>query len=411
MTLTTNLNQPTLANGAEISEGSEPEEEGPCSNNEQLSEEITHSIAQKLVVTTSLNPVETTQKTIIPEDVGLRPTLSPELPKLVFGCADESKITHRKLITVCMHGDEFCGMVAVNELIKEGLFNVTHSEAYATTRLTVILGNPKAVLANKRFIDVNLNRIFHEQRIRRESAKVPETPIERDSLFKTHYEVSRVQAIADEISDCDEYIDIHSTSARSSPFALPALDRESEEFAREFSVDFVIEKLVRSVVGTSIGWAHALHKKAVCFECGQHDDRSTVETAKRIIARFVANLISGTAKAVLTCPANEHVRKGFRYAKTRPPNSFEKVNYRELLAYDEEVGEIRCNNPQGAYIIMPTASPILGEEAWFWGELTEGEQQFQPTNVQVQTEYKVNVPFLQQPFKSMNTQSTIEVHS
>jgi hypothetical protein len=273
-----------------------------------------------------------------------------------------------------MHGDEVCGMIAANKLIQEGFFDSYYAK-HVTSRLTIIVANPKGVQANKRFIDVNLNRIFHEHRLRRRSTaglEMPKDPLYNDKHLKEHYEVTRVQVLADEIADCDEYIDIHSTSARSYPFALPALDSDSEMFARTFAVDFVIEQLVKSVKGTSIGWAHALNKKAVCFECGQHEDPNTIEIARKLIVRFVTEILDGTAGAVLTCRANETIRKGFRWdRKAGPPKAFEKVQPNELLAYDDEVGEIRCNNPRGSYIIMPTANPILGEEAWFWGDLKD----------------------------------------
>jgi hypothetical protein len=68
-------------------------------------------------------------------------------------------------------------------------------------------------------------------------------------------------------------------------------------------------------------------------------------------------------KAVLSCSEYEVVRKGFKYSKEGgPPTAFEKVEYDMLLAIDEEIGEIRCRNMEGAYIIMPTANPIIGEE-------------------------------------------------
>jgi len=299
--------------------------------------------------------------------------LSPYFPKIVFGCTN-NLVTNKKLITVCMHGDESCGMVAVNELIEERFFsNTFNSKEFISSRVTILLANPKGVLENKRFIDVNLNRIFHETRLRKMSKDLSiETDSVKNSCLKKHYELTQVQQVADEIAECDEYIDIHSTSAKSYPFALPALDAESEKFAESFGVDFVIEKLVKSVHGTSIGWATALNKKAVCFECGQHEDRCTVEVAKKIIRRFITGSVKETAKAVLTCGSNEVIRKGFKYVKGRgPPRAFEKVAHNELLAIDEEVGEIRCSNPKGSFIIMPTANPILGEEAWFWGELKE----------------------------------------
>jgi len=333
----------------------------------------------------------------------LTPTcLSPESSKLVFGCSQISKTTVRKLITVCMHGDEVCGMIAVNELIQEGYFEkVFAGAAMATTRVTILLANPRGVKANKRFIDVNLNRIFFENRLRKKGSTIlPENPLDQDEILRTQYEVSRVQEIADEISDCDMYIDIHSTSAKSCPFALPSTDPDSEAMASSFSVDFVIEKLVKSVRGTSIGWANCLNKQAVCFECGQHTERHTVDVAKKLIRRFVTGDTEGNAKAVLTCSINEVIRKGFRYVL--PIQAFQKVEYNDLIAIDEEAGEIRCSNPQGAYIIMPTANPIPGEEAWFWGEVKEKAailmQDKQATDLQIITN-------LRKSFTSVGRQS------
>jgi len=111
--------------------------------------------------------------------------------------------------------------------------------------------------------------------------------------------------LADAIAECDEYIDIHSTSAGSKPFALPAEDAESETFAKSFAVDFVIQKLVKCVKGTSIGWAQILKKKAICFECGQHKDEKTNDIAKRVIKRFVTDKIDGTAEKILKCETNQ----------------------------------------------------------------------------------------------------------
>jgi len=302
--------------------------------------------------------------------------LSETITKLTFGCNDKTKITKRKLITVCMHGDETCGMFAVNELIQEGFF--TQMMKQSTVKLTVMLANPRGVKEKKRFIDVNLNRIFHADKLKRKDKVIqPETPMGEDPDLVENYEVGLVQKLADAISDCDEYIDIHSTSASSQPFALPAGDIESEKMATSFCIDFVIEKLVKSVQGTSIGWANVLGKKAICFECGQHQERATIEVAKKVIKRFVSDTIEGTAKSVLTCDTNQVIRKGFRYTSCAP-HAFEKVTCNQLLAIDDEVGEIRCKSSSGAFIIMPTANPILGEEAWFWGEVKESAVQIQP---------------------------------
>jgi len=313
--------------------------------------------------------------------------LSVECTKLSFGCTDITKITKKKLITVCMHGDETCGMYAVNELIKEGF--LLQAMKLSTIKLDILLANPRGVKEKKRFIDVNLNRIFHEDKLKRKD-KITETPMEEDPQLADNYEVGIVQEIANAIAVCDEYIDIHSTSASSQPFALPAGDPESEKMATSFSIDFVIEKLVKSVQGTSVGWANVLGKKAICFECGQHQDRTTIEVAKRVIKRFVSDTVEGTAKSVLTCETNQVIKKGFRFVSSAP-HAFEKVMCNQLLAVDDEVGEIRCKSSEGAFIIMPTANPILGEEAWFWGEVKDcAAQQQQQAKTEATPKMNVN---------------------
>jgi len=81
--------------------------------------------------------------------------LSPDLPEVDFGCTNSKPRIHR-LITVCIHGNELAGLHAVNELQEEGFFNTLD----VTNRITIILGNPEAVKQRKRFVDINLNRIF-----------------------------------------------------------------------------------------------------------------------------------------------------------------------------------------------------------------------------------------------------------
>jgi len=304
------------------------------------------------------------------------PHLSPNQSQLVFGCTEDELVQNRKLITVCIHGNEVCGLIAVNELIDENFFEDHFSEkVFSRDRVTILLGNPKAVEENKRFIDVNLNRIFYAEKLRKKkpepkltrklSVQLVSNVFEKAPPTKQCYELSRISVLAEAVEDCDEYIDIHSTSAKSHAFALPALDSKSEEFARSFCAEFVIEKLVKSVPGTSIGWASTLNKKAVCFECGQHEDRESVEMAKGIIKRFLTGHVTEQAKAVLLCEENERVRKGFKYNHGHAPRAFKKVEFNDVIAEDDEVGEIRCQNPEGSYIIMPTASPIIGEEGEF----------------------------------------------
>jgi Succinylglutamate desuccinylase / Aspartoacylase family len=92
--------------------------------------------------------------------------LSVSTPELHFArpglgdrpCSGENHF----LLLVCVHGNEQCGLRAVNRLIQDGFFCVAPSAEwpFPWDTLTVLLGNPRAVERHARFIDANLNRLF-----------------------------------------------------------------------------------------------------------------------------------------------------------------------------------------------------------------------------------------------------------
>jgi len=68
------------------------------------------------------------------------------------------------LVTVCIHGDERAGLFAVNELLEEGAIAELLARRPPETKLTLMVGNPLALAANKRFLERNLNRVIHPVR-------------------------------------------------------------------------------------------------------------------------------------------------------------------------------------------------------------------------------------------------------
>jgi len=286
------------------------------------------------------------------ERIQLNPT---SCTKLVFGCTDSKPQSH-KLITVCIHGDETCGFHAVNELVSEGFFR--NGFDTQKEKVTVILGNPRAFVESKRFVHINLNRIFSQQFIQQ---KV------RDDLFASeHYELSRLSEIVEAMEECDCFLDLHSTSANTSPFAIVTPGEKSETIAKTFPVRFILHNVVDVISGTSINYVGSLNKPAICVECGQHQDSATIQVAKETIRAF----ISGASplkiqKHVLYVDEAVILREGFRFCLD--VKAFSKVEYNEVVAKDNVIGELRCPYKQGAFLIMPVANPVVGEEAWLWG--------------------------------------------
>jgi len=273
---------------------------------------------------------------------------------LTFGCLDGTP-KRSKLITACIHGDEIAGMIAVNELIEEGFFD--HGFDTENERVTIILGNPQAVIQKKRFIDINLNRIFTSQFINQN--------LQEDILPGDLYELSRLREIAKEIELCDDFLDLHSTSAPTLPFAIVAPTANSEAMAKQFPIRFVLHNVTKVIFGTSIDYAFSMNKDAVCVECGQHSQRSTIDVAKQTIRAFVSGYCDRSPKEVLFVDKSVILRNGFKFSKLT--KAFDKVEYNQTIARDDVVGEIKCPYEQGAFLIMPIANPVLGEEAWLWG--------------------------------------------
>jgi len=277
--------------------------------------------------------------------------LSEANTKLIFG---NEHADRKLLITVCIHGNETCGLVAVNELIEEGFF----SDGFDTnrTQVTIILGNPRALKENKRFIDINMNRIFTPQFI--------ESEMKDDMLGKELYEVSHLQKITAAIQNCTAYLDLHSTSAPTIPFAIVFHGEES--LCNLLSVRFLIQNVIKVIVGTSIDYAHSLGIPSICVECGQHISREAVEVAKRNIGAFVTeHPFDHFPKKHLYVDRSVILRKGFRFMKN--VKAFDWVNHNEVVAQDDVVGDIKCPYNPGAFLVMPVANPVLGEEAWVWG--------------------------------------------
>eukprot|EP00931_Biecheleriopsis_adriatica_P069977 TRINITY_DN43787_c0_g1_i1.p1 TRINITY_DN43787_c0_g1~~TRINITY_DN43787_c0_g1_i1.p1 ORF type:complete len:327 (-),score=77.41 TRINITY_DN43787_c0_g1_i1:183-1121(-) len=285
--------------------------------------------------------------------------LSVEEPVLIFrdGSIEDALPAQRVLITVAVHGNEQCGLVAINELIKEGFFKDFWRDPGNVSEVVVMIGNPGAAAENKRFLEVNLNRILDEE------AKV------RSGGEK--YEETLTPSLAAAIERSTWYLDIHSTSAPTACFCIPT-NKESIRVSEVLPADYVLADILSSLAGTTLHWAQRdLEKVAVCVECGQHAERSSVDHARQAVVHFLAEAAGKRSndripKHILSCKQKQDVRPGFCYPEGWTPSAFQHVEHGQLLAHDEE-GDIRCPFPGGAHLVMPTALPIVGEEAWWWG--------------------------------------------
>ena len=210
----------------------------------------------------------------------------------------------------------------------------------------------------RRFLDVNLNRMVRE-----------------DLFNNSTYEGERAYVVAQAINQCDVMMDLHSTSAPSPAHALPMDDFESIQLASRMPVSYVIKHLAHTTPGkaTTLDWAKRKGKIGFGVECGQHDEKETVENAKNCIRALICLISKRDMRGfgfrqpvILNCYENETVRKGFKFIRNF--SAFERVPYGVVIAVDEVVGPISSKFPDGTYLVMPTKKPIIGEEAFYYAE-------------------------------------------
>jgi len=252
------------------------------------------------------------------------------------------------------------------------------AELYDKVTVEFLVGNPKALECNQRFLKRNLNRLFEVEKL----CNDVEAEIEG-----YQYELQRARIVAESIRESNVILDIHSCSSDSPPFALPSSIDVSEELAASLPVKYVIESLVHNTAGggTTLDFALSKQIPGVCVECGKHDHPDAVARAVAVISKFLlveACMDQGLERSnghVYGCPCNlqrphpivmrcegvEIVHENFEWV--RQFKEFEFIPYGEPVFRDDVRGLTCCTVEGGAYLVMPNKLPVLGEEALFWG--------------------------------------------
>ena len=137
---------------------------------------------------------------------------------------DSGKEGPEILILAGIHGNEKSGVYAVERFIFEC---VTKQHKLKAGSIHIILGNEEAMEANKRYLQVDMNRCFFE-----DTSHLPDG-----------YEKDRVEQIKPFMETCDYALDLHSCTSESEPFM--ATYEYDTEVAKYLGVKHIIT-----------GWEH-----------------------------------------------------------------------------------------------------------------------------------------------------------
>jgi len=177
----------------------------------------------------------------------------------------------RKLIIIGgMHGNEHSGPEAMKRVMER----LEQSSVPVEGRVYFILGNLKALERGERFVDTDLNRIWSDEHLQsgREDYDYRE-------LREIHALIERI--CEGHYENCT-LLDLHTFSADSGLFCIPAENRPSEELARHFGVPY-IEKLARSLPETALNYYGEKGMTSVVFEGGKHNTPQATDNLERAI--------------------------------------------------------------------------------------------------------------------------------
>ncbi|MEO7151657.1 MAG: succinylglutamate desuccinylase/aspartoacylase family protein [Burkholderiaceae bacterium] len=266
------------------------------------------------------------------------------------------------MVNALTHGNEFCGMVAVCDLLDRGvrpkIGTLTLSFANVAAYETFDAGQP----FESRLITHNLNRIWSNDWLDGAADSV---------------ELRRARAMRPAVAAADHILDIHSTSQDVVPFwVYPA-------YPRNAAVACALPRPgVHLVMPAGLGSGtpliqHGAHGRteshtagcALVVECGQHFRQASADLAISVASDFLGHfglIDRPPAPASAAPPARRyellrtHVIQDERFAFTRPVIGFETYAENELIATDGAL-EIRapCDD---CTIFMPARVAIVGRE-------------------------------------------------
>ena len=187
-----------------------------------------------------------------------------------------------------LHGNEPAGVLAL-----ERLFELLEEEPRINPGFTfrgellALRGNLAALSSGKRYLDVDLNRIWEPRRRDPQQTFGTAEEAELDGLLAAIEHVVDDDPISPVV-----LLDLHTTTADGGIFTITSDDQASLNLAAELSVP-VIKGMFTGLTGTTLHYFRGQHfghnrpSRGITFEAGQHDDPAS---ADRALAATVALL-------------------------------------------------------------------------------------------------------------------------
>jgi succinylglutamate desuccinylase len=178
-----------------------------------------------------------------------------------------------------LHGNEPSGVLALKQVFDY----INDKNVPVNGKLIAFIGNRNALHRKCRYCQQDLNRMWTIENIH----KLHNSGFDKHELNPEAIEMIEIDELLQEFLDSLNgqdrfFVDLHTTSAPSIPFA--AIDKlpQSYKFALQLPIPFV-SNLDDFLKGTLMHYLDHIKFKAIVFEAGMHDDPASVQKHEAII--------------------------------------------------------------------------------------------------------------------------------
>ncbi|MDX2175188.1 MAG: succinylglutamate desuccinylase/aspartoacylase family protein [Candidatus Sumerlaeia bacterium] len=293
----------------------------------------------------------------------------------LLGSYDSGRPGPLLLVTAGLHGNEPAGLRAVEAVLRQ----LRSSRPPIAWRVAAFAGNMAAIRENKRYIDRDLNRLWHSDIVEglRNGAISPTETAEHAELAEL---VDLLFAEADNATGSVHLLDLHTFSAPGYPFCCIGDTLQNRRFARAMPLTTILG-LEEQLDGTSMEYLNERGFTTLIVEGGQHEDP---RAAGVLEATFWYALVAagclrrqdapglaahlrhlrdarGGLPYVLEVRYRHAIRPVDGFAMRPGYTNFQPIKKSEHLA-DDSGGAVRA--PFTGYILMPLYQK-LGDDGFF----------------------------------------------
>ncbi|KAA3616637.1 MAG: hypothetical protein DWQ05_12975 [Calditrichaeota bacterium] len=205
--------------------------------------------------------------------------MNPKTNKIAAGIPDDRIIAkfqgQKKGRTVCcicgIHGNEQASIHAVRRVFN----TLAARKKYFSGRLIAVAGNLPALKENLRFIDEDMNRLWHPHKVDIFRQGFNSNPISNEEKEATAL-IKLLDAEIDHASGSSIFLDMHTTSSKSKPFIIFGDTLRNRRIAAKFGVPYVLG-LEEAIPGTLMEYITDRGHIGIVFEAGKHDDPASID--------------------------------------------------------------------------------------------------------------------------------------